>query len=59
MIFKIICLKILEEEINNRQELIEELQNMVKLNFLDKENLPPDPKTGKHNYDYIFYSRGI
>lgn len=47
--------KILDNKINNRQELIEELQKYGEVKFLDKENLPPDPKTGKYSYDYISF----
>jgi hypothetical protein len=39
--------------------LIETLQQHGEVKFLDKENLPPDPKTGKYSYDYIsFISEG-
>lgn len=47
--------QIVDNKINNRQELIQELQKYGEVKFLDKENLPPDPKTGKHNYDYISF----
>lgn len=47
--------KILDEKINNRKELIQELQKYGEVKFLDKENSLPDPKTGKHSYDYISF----
>ena len=52
---KFLTSQILDNKINSRKELIETLQQHGEVKFLDKENLPPDPKTGKYSYDYISF----
>jgi hypothetical protein len=52
---KFLTSQILDNKINSRKELIEILQLHGEVKFLDKENLPPDPKTGKYSYDYISF----
>jgi hypothetical protein len=52
---KFLTSQILDNKINSRKELIEALQQHGEVKFLDMENLPPDPKTGKYSYDYISF----